>query len=315
MLKKETLKANAVLASLTDEQITAIETLSQNDENAVIASRIGEVYGRFDADILEVSGIAKNGTEKTYDYTKRVISEMKTKAGGIDALSTEITTLKSEKTRLEKAIADGSTDKEAAKQLKAVTAELEQTKNQYNDLKTQSDNAELKYKGQLNDFRIATEINRATTGLKFKASFPEAVTKQLLKNAENNLKNAYKHEFGDDGDGGERLFFHDKTTGARLNNPENKLYPFTAVELIKKELKEMGVLDEGRIQTGAGTNNSGTIATGGILDLSGAKTQAEALNMGRASLMQNGLLNGSKEFQESMDKAWVDFKIAELPTA
>ena len=44
MLTKETLIANEALAGLTDEQITAITTLSQNDENTVIGQKFGEVY-------------------------------------------------------------------------------------------------------------------------------------------------------------------------------------------------------------------------------------------------------------------------------
>ena len=72
MLTREILIANAALAGLTDEQIAAITTLSANDENSVIAKKTGEIYGGLDADILAASGIAKNGTEKTFDYAKRV---------------------------------------------------------------------------------------------------------------------------------------------------------------------------------------------------------------------------------------------------
>lgn len=39
MLTREIIVANAALAGLTDEQITAITTLSQNDENSVIAKK------------------------------------------------------------------------------------------------------------------------------------------------------------------------------------------------------------------------------------------------------------------------------------
>ena len=42
-LARETIVANEVLAGLTDEQITAIETLSRNDEDVVIGTRFGEV--------------------------------------------------------------------------------------------------------------------------------------------------------------------------------------------------------------------------------------------------------------------------------
>ena len=39
MLTREILVANAALSGLSDEQITAITTLSQNDENSVIAKK------------------------------------------------------------------------------------------------------------------------------------------------------------------------------------------------------------------------------------------------------------------------------------
>ena len=88
MLTREILVANAALAGLTDEQIAAITTLSANDENSVIAKKTGEIYGGLDADILAASGIAKNGTEKTFDYAKRVVAEFKTKAESASALQT-----------------------------------------------------------------------------------------------------------------------------------------------------------------------------------------------------------------------------------
>ena len=46
MLTREILVANAALSGLSDEQITAITTLSQNDENSVIAKKTGERISR-----------------------------------------------------------------------------------------------------------------------------------------------------------------------------------------------------------------------------------------------------------------------------
>ena len=93
----DVLRANAALAGLTDEQLTAITTLSVNDENSVIAKKTGEIYGGLDADILAVSGIAKNGTEKTFDYAKRVLTEFKTKVEGANGLQSQIDSLTKEK--------------------------------------------------------------------------------------------------------------------------------------------------------------------------------------------------------------------------
>ena len=100
-LTTELLKGNAATAGLSDEQINAVVEMSKNDETAVIGQKTGEIYGGLDADILAASGIAKNGAEKTYDYAKRVIGEIKGQAGNAAELQTKVSELEKEKTRLE----------------------------------------------------------------------------------------------------------------------------------------------------------------------------------------------------------------------
>ena len=53
-LTVEVLKANSVLAGLSDEQLAAITTLSANDENSVIAQKTGKIYPRRACDEGEV---------------------------------------------------------------------------------------------------------------------------------------------------------------------------------------------------------------------------------------------------------------------
>ena len=57
MLTVDMLKQNGTLAGLTDEQLTAIATMSQNDENTVIGTKIGALHGQYDTDILGITGI------------------------------------------------------------------------------------------------------------------------------------------------------------------------------------------------------------------------------------------------------------------
>ena len=92
-LTTELLKGNAATAGLSDEQINAVVEMSKNDETAVIGQKTGEIYGGLDADILAASGIAKNGAEKTYDYAKRVIGEIKGQAGDAQQLQSQIAIL------------------------------------------------------------------------------------------------------------------------------------------------------------------------------------------------------------------------------
>lgn len=298
-LTTELLKANAATAGLSDEQINAVVEMSVNDEATVIGQKTGEIYGGLDADILAASGIAKNGTEKTYDYAKRVIGEVKSKADGAQS---QIAELSREKTRLEKALAEGGSDAETRKALNKANADLANVTKEYADLKTKYDNAEVEHQKAIFDMKIDGEFSKASAGIKFKADLPASVTSVLLSQAIAKVK-GMNPEYIDDGNGGKVLAFNEN--GTTMRNPENKLRPYTASELISKELKTMGVLEEGRKQTGAG---SGEILGGGsgagVVDISGARTQDEAQEIIARQLMQQGKVNGSKEFSDAMAEAW-----------
>jgi hypothetical protein len=313
MLTREILVANAALSGLTDEQITAITTLSQNDENSVIAKKTSEIYGALDADILAASGIAKNSTEKTYDFAKRVIGEFKTKAESANGLQSQIDTLTKEKARLEKAIADGSADEETVKALKQAKADLANVTTQYTELNTKFEQMKTEHEKEMFGVKIDNALQTAAAGLTFKTGLPESVTKVILAQANEKVK-GMNPEYIDDGNGGKILAFKD-ASGAIMRNPNNQLNPYTPGELLTKELETMGVLEPKRQQPGGGTNppkrqpGSGSIT----VDVSGVKTRTEAYDVITNSLMQQGLTIGSKAFDDAMNQAWKDNNISQLP--
>lgn len=313
MLTREILVANAALSGLTDEQITAITTLSQNDENSVIAKKTSEIYGALDVDILEASGIAKNSTEKTYDFAKRVIGEFKTKAESANGLQSQIDTLTKEKARLEKAIADGSADAETVKALKQAKADLANVTTQYTELNTKFEQMKTEHEKEMFGVKIDNELQTAAAGLTFKTGLPESVTKVILAQANEKIK-GMNPEYIDDGKGGKILAFKD-ASGAIMRNPNNQLNPFTPGELLTKELETMGVLEPKRQQPGGGTEPPKRQPGGGSItvDASGAKTRTEAYEIIANSLMQQGLTNGSKAFDDAMSQAWKDNNINQLP--
>lgn len=299
-LTNELLNANAALSGLTDEQKAAIVEMSRNDETSVIGQKTGEIYGGLDADILAASGIAKNGTEKTYDYAKRVIGEIKSQAG---SAAEKITELEKEKTRLEGVIAQGGGDAETKKLLEQSRADLANVTKEFTDLKTKYDNAEAEHAKALFGMKLDGEFAKATAGLKFKADLPASVVSVLTEQAISKVK-GMNPEYGDDGEGGKALVFMEN--GAIKRNPENNLRPFTAAELIAKELAGMGVLETGRVQTGAGSKEGVSSAAGASADLAGARTQNEAYEILAKQLMAQGLTSGSKAFDDAMEEAWKD---------
>ena len=309
-LTMELIRGNERLSALTDEQIAVITEMSRNDEVSVIGNRVGEIYGGLDADILAASGIAKNGTEKTYDYAKRVIGEIKGKAGKLDEMTRQVQELTTEKARLEKVIADGGGDAETKRQLTQAQTDLASVTKSFTDLRAQYDAQKEEHTKELFNMRLDGEFARATSGLKFKSDIPQSVTDVIMSQAVSKVKGMFP-EYIDDGKGGKVLAFKDGENGAIMRNPERNLNPFTATELVERELKTMGVLETGRNQGGAGTKPEGGNAGG--VSISGARTQDEAYEAIASSLMAQGMTIGSKEFDTAMSKAWTENNVKSLP--
>lgn len=312
-LTRETIVANATLASLTDDQIKALETLSANDENTVIGKKTGEIYRELDTKIEEITGVKRSGDEKTYIYLARATEGFKNSAGELEPLRKQLGELTKEKDRLDKLVKEGATDTEVKKQLDQANKNLASVTDQYNTLNTEFTQVKQNHEKELFNSRIENDLSIATNGLKFKAEFPESVTKVLLGQAIDKVK-AMEPEYIDNGQGGKQLVFKD-STGAHMRNPENQLHPFTASELVQKELKSLGVLADSRQQGGGGTGGNGGAGGGGgsSVELSGAKTRVEANDLICQQLMQKGLTVGSDEYQTEMNKAWADNNVASLP--
>lgn len=312
MLTREIIAANTVLSGLTTEQIAAICTLSENDENAVIAQKTGKIYGDLDADILSVTGVAKNGTEKTYDYAKRVLGDFKAKAESTSELQSTITSLTKEKSRLEKAVADGTGDAETKRALKQAQTDLTAITTQFNELNNKYQSAQTDHESELFGLRVDGALRESIAGLKFKAGLPDTVTGVLLNQAMEKIK-GMNPEFIDDGKGGTIIAFKDNN-GAIMRNPNNQLNPFSPSELLQQELRTMQVLDETKPKPGGGTVPPvGGVGSSVAVDISGAKTRVEAYDTITAGLLSQGLTRDSVAFETAMSQAWKDNNVAALP--
>lgn len=310
MITQEMLAADAALSGLTEEQQQAILLMSKNDEEVVIGNRFREVYNQMDATIAKATGVQRNGDEKTYLYLERAANILAEKANSVDGLQTQINQLTSERDKLQKAVEQGG-DAELKRQLSQANADLNAVRQQYDTLKTDYDKLESGHKAELLNMQIDTALAGAKAGLKFKAEFPQAATDTLLAQALNTVK-GMSPEFIDDGKGGQKLVFKGQN-GEIARNPENHLEPYTAEELLKKELRAMGILDEGRQQQGGGTTKPTGGQQGGAVDVTLARTQAEADDIIHNQLNAQGLVRGSKEYQEAYSKAWKDNDISKLP--
>lgn len=313
MITKEILVANSALAGLTEDQINAIITINNNDVAGEIGKKTSEIYQKFDQLTKDATGVDRlmgATPEKTYDYLPRAIQEMKKNLGDNEALKTQIQNLTAEKTRLEGELAKGA-GAEVQRQLDQTKAELANTKAQYNTLQSQMAEKEKAHQAEIFGIRVDNDLNVASKGMQFKSEIPASVQTILLQNAYTKIK-GMNPDYIDDGNGGKRLVFRGQD-GAVLNNPENQLNPYTAGELLARELKD--VLAVRREVTGGGTKpfGGGSGAGDPAVDVSGAKSQTEAQEILTKQFLAQGMTIGSDQFQEAMDKAWKDNNIINLP--
>lgn len=313
MITREILVANSALAGLTEDQINAIITINNNDVAGEIGKKTSEIYQKFDQLTKDATGVDRlmgATPEKTYDYLPRAIQEMKKNLGDNEALKTQIQNLTAEKAHLEGELAKGA-GAEVQRQLDQTKAELANTKTQYNTLQSQMAEKEKAHQAEIFGIRVDNDLNVASKGMQFKSEIPASVQAILLQNAYTKIK-GMNPDYIDDGNGGKRLVFRGQD-GAVLNNPENQLNPYTAGELLARELKD--VLAVKREVTGSGTKplGGGSGAGDPAVDVSGAKSQTEAQEILTKQFLAQGMTIGSDQFQEAMDKAWKDNNIINLP--
>ena len=313
MITIEMLNQNAALSTLTDAQKAAITEISKNDEATVIGTKIGALHGQYDADILNVSGIAKAEGEKSYDYLKRVLCDYKTKLDGTKTLSAQLEAQKNKVAELEAKLAAGGSDEVLKQQLKDARHQVTQLQTQLTAKTGELDRAKKDYEQKEKDLQVGFAFTNATAGIKFKADVSEPVKKILLAAAKDEILAKGTPDFIDDGNGGKKLVLRD-AAGNTLNNPKNNLNPYTIEELVMEtSLKD--VIDTGRQQSGGGTvppvkpNGGG----GTTLDLSGVKTQLEADTQIEKYLLSTGLTRDNAEFGNKVLEIRNENNVSELP--
>lgn len=324
MLTVDTLKANAKLAELSQEQLDIIALLSKNDEQSVIDSRVREIHNRYDADIEKITGQKKPDNVKTYVHLNSVLSDLKGKAdnaGDTSKLTSEIDTLKREKADLEKQIKEGSTDTALKSQITALEQKIKDKDDEIKTVKSTYEADKSKYEKDLETERnkmVSLELTQkfdsylVENGVKFKSTIPDTLLKETLANRKSSLIASAKPDYVDDGKGGKTLVFRNDK-GEILRNPENQLNPFTAGELYLKNIGDL--VDTGKKQGGGGTGGSGGSGGGSsTLDLSAARSQIQADELIRTHILKNeGITKTDPKFSERHTELRTENKVADLP--
>lgn len=316
MLTAAVIKAQNILANLTDEQLAALETLSRNDENAVIAQRIGETAGRIEESVKTASGIDKNQGEKYYDYVARVTKELaaKTASGGDTAtLQAEVDRLKAE------AAKGGDTASRAA--LTEAQRKLADAENRVVQLQTQITEKETEYGNQLKakdetftELQFANQWRAAASGKQRKNGLDEDVYNELASTRMANALAKYGRRIETTADG--QVMRLIDANGHVVNNPNNLNNPMTVADLAAQELGSLWQTAEK--QPGGGSKAPATITTppagggGGSVAIQ-ATTRVEATKAIDAHLREQGIATNHKDYQEKFDTIYAENEVSNLP--
>lgn len=313
MLTIEMLRQNTHLSGLSETQLNAIAEMSKNDENTVIGTRIGELHGQYDSDVLSVTGIAKNQGEKSYDYVKRVLGQYKTELSSTATIQAQLANAKTEIETLKTKLAENSGDETLKQQLKDAKAQAKQLQTQLQTKETEFNKTKAELESQVKNIHVDYAFNSAISDLKFKDGITPSLQKIILDAAKAEVLTKGTPDFVEDATGNKSLIFRDQT-GNIINNPANNLNPYTVKELLMQtSLKD--IVETKVQQPGGGTKPITTPPAGGqtLLDLSVVKTQVDADKAIESYLLAQGFTRDSFEFAEQSLQLRTDNKVSELP--
>lgn len=296
MLTQENLNG---VEGLTPEQITAITTLSKNDEEAVIGAKIGEIYGNLEKDVTEVTGLEKNKGEKAYSFLKRVLGDFKT---GSETSKSTLTELQGKYDKLVEE-SKNKADAGSLQQIADLKSQLEAVTAQHNSDKELFEREKAELGGKLQNMRLDGAFDKALTSLKFKDGYPEDAIKRNVEAAKFGILNKYKTEFDQDG----TLKFRD-ADGNIVKDKANAINPATLDQMLTESL---GYMLADKAKGGAG-GHGGKPETE-VVDLAGARTQVEADACIKKQLLAKGLTTTSVEYRKAATELRTAAGVDKLP--
>lgn len=303
---------NGILPTVTNSEVG--KTLIENKANLIYQDKIGEevkrIHQQYDDDIFstlgERPGTGEDGQkQKTYDYAKKLYTELKELRGQKDSLSKDAKVVELQ-TKIDQLTKDGggSHIQSIFDQAKATWETEKQTYlKQINDSKSENET-----------FQKKTEIQNAISRLKFNPDTPESIKKMVISNVENQLVNSSKLENG-------KLVFLDTEGKPVLDpttyTPKDAFGMVSSMDAIKDiSLKENkgggGATTEihGSIQT---TKVEGKDAKKLILPEGSFKTKIEFQSVAEKALIDSGITRRDPQWDTLKTEAYKEYKVSELP--
>jgi hypothetical protein len=274
----EVLKAAGFTVRSTDEEAKFLSNFKESEVEKEIGNRIGQVHQHYDDDIAEITGLRKESGQKTYDFNKQILRDLKTAALKVP--------------QLEKQLKDGTADESTKTKLTEYQKEVDQLKTAYQKEKEAWEAEKQNNVKALHQYKIESQLDHALQSLQFKddAIIPKAAKEALIRERKSALLKMA--DFSDE----KLVFKSDK--GEVLRNKDNALEPMTAAEILHSELKD--IIEEKRTIPGVGADGKPDKSKQGTVTLSVPSTVRSQKQL-TDFLLQSGLVRGSKEYVEAFN--------------
>lgn len=266
-----TLTESGFVVRSKEEEETFKANFLEQGLNERIGEKVRDIHSQYEKDIFETSGLKKEGTEKAYDYNKRVIASLKGKTAEYEQ----------ELTKLQEQIKAGDN----SGQLKNLEKEFQQRlQDKEKELETFKGQAALLQKSQL----LEQSLSPLTSN--FKKDLTTLERKAIEREKQDFLQSAMlvEHE-------GKQVLVAAKD-GQPLK--DRNLSYITADSYFAETFKEV-MQPEQRKQGGAGTGGKQVKVAGTVVNLPGTpKNKVELTGM----LKQAGLRFGTDEYDAAYDE-------------
>lgn len=314
MLTVEILSQSSALSGLTPEQLSAIASMSQNDETVTLAKALAEERIRVASKVSEHTGARGIESKEPFnDYLKFAIGGNAAKLKEYNQLKQKLDASEKQVAELNEKIKSGAADETLKTQLNDAKTQVASLQKQLEKTKSDAAAAADKYASEMQSVKVGYAFDNATSGLKFKDGITEQVQRTLLNAAKAEILAKGTPEFQTTPDGQQKLVFRGQD-GNVLLNPKTNLNPYTISELLM-ETSIKDVIATKVDQGGSGGGNGGSRNGGGntAVDISSAKSQVEADALIEKQLLADGLTRDSNEFFTRFNEIRSESKVADLP--
>jgi hypothetical protein len=202
-------KPDAKFVIRTEEEDSAfLDNFKQSEVDKLLGEKVSELHSRYDADILEVTGLKRDPKEKTYEFNKRLLRDFNSK-------------LKTYEDKIQELSKGG--DPKNADRIRELEGVIEQ-------IKSAKEKEVSDAKMEIITYKTRTEFDKALSVLPVDPSIPERARKALVETTVSELMSA--SEWREDG-----LVFKDEKGEVLRNKQTYK--PLTSEELLTERLGDI----------------------------------------------------------------------------